>query len=148
MESMENFSDEVLLKILGYLGLGDLIRCTRVSKRLNNICKDDSLRHIWLRYISSMPVMKKLTVKDHNSILDILIDNPEVKEVTWRNPSNCSETRKKRVRTEDHREHKKAELHFMISDNKLVLQVFYLCFNFGNDPYQWTRLSQWESTLH
>ena len=140
MESMENFSDEVLLKILGYLGLGDLIRCTRVSKRLNNICKDDSLRHIWLRYISSMPVMKKLTVKDHNSILDILIDNPEVKEVTWRNPSNCSETRKKRVRTENSREHKKEVLHYKFSENKLILQVFYLSLYVSTDQYLWRRL--------
>ena len=92
--------------------------------------------------------MRKLTVKDQKSILDLLIVRPYVTEVIWRNPSNCSETRKKQVRTEDHREHKKAALHYMISDNKLVLQVFYLCFNFGNDPHQWTRLAQWESSLH
>ena len=148
---MESFPlpDEVVLKILGYLNLGDLIKCARVCKKLNNICKDDSLRYIWLRYVSSMPVIKTLTVKDHESILNILIANPvKVKEVKWRNPSNCSETSKKQVRTEDHREHKKAALHYMISDNKLVLQVFYLCFNFGNDPHQWTRLAQWESSLH
>ena len=141
---MENFPDEVVLKILSYLGLGDLIRCARVSKRLNNICKDDSLRYIWARYISSMSVMKKVTVKDQKTILDILIWQPEVTEVILRNPSNSSETRKKRVRTEDCREHKKAALHFMISDNKLVLQVFYLYFNGSNDSYRWTRLSTFQ----
>ena len=138
---MESFPDEVVLKILGYLDLGDLIKCARVSKRLNNICKDDSLRCIWLRYISSMPVMKKLTVKDHESILDVLIANPGVKEVIWRNPSNCYETRKKRIRTEDSREHKKSALHYKFFGNKqLVLQFFYLDLYISNDPYQWTRL--------
>ena len=85
--------------------------------------------------------MKKLTVKDKKTIIDILIAMPEVTEVILRNPSNSSETRKKRVKTEDEREHKKAALHFMISDNKLVLQVFYLYFNGSNDSYRWTRLS-------
>jgi hypothetical protein len=136
MESMENFSDEVVLKILGYLGLGDLIQCAKVSKRLNNICKDKSLG-----YSSSMKVMKNQTVKDQKSIRNILIAMPRVKEVILRNPSNSLETRKKRVRTEDHREHEKAALHFMIFGNKLVLQVFYLHLYASNDPYLWIRLS-------
>ena len=86
--------------------------------------------------------MKKLTVKDHNSILDILIANPEVKEVIWKNPSNSLETRNKRVRTEDPREHKKAALHYKFFRNKLHLhlQFFYLFLNAGNDPYLWRRL--------
>ena len=84
--------------------------------------------------------MKRLTVKDHKSILDILIANPEVKEVILRNRSNCSETRKKRVRTEDSREHKKAVLHYKFFDNKLVLQVFYSDLYVSNDPYLWRRL--------
>ena len=134
---MENFlfPDEIVLKILGYLGLGDLIQCARVSKRLNNICKDVSLG-----YSSSMKVMKDQTVKDQKSIRDILIAMPEVTEVILRNPSNSLETRKKRVRTEDYREHKKAALHFMIFRNKLVLQVFYLHLDVSNDPYRWIRL--------
>ena len=141
---MESFPvpDEVVLKILGYLDLGDLIKCARVSKRLNNICKDHSLslRHIRLRYISSMSVMKKLTVKDQKSILDLLMPMPEVPEVILRNPSNSLETRKKRVRTEDPREHKKAALHYRIFRKKLVLQFFYLNLYTSNDPYLWRRL--------
>ena len=141
---MESFPvpDEVVLKILGYLDLGDLIKCARVSKRLNNICKDHSLslRHIRLRYISSMSVMKKLTVKDQKSILDLLMPMPGVPEVMLRNPSNSLETRKKRVRTEDPREHKKAALHYRIFRKKLVLQVFYLNLYTSNDPYLWRRL--------
>ena len=100
---MESFPvpDEVVLKILGYLDLGDFIKCAKVSKRLNNICKDHSLRYIRQRYISSMSVMKKLTVKDQKSILDLLMPMPGVPEVILRNPSNSLETRKKRVRSKN-----------------------------------------------
>ena len=136
MESFP-FQDEVVLKILGYLDLGDLIKCAKVCKRLNNICKDHSLR---ISVISRMSVMKKLTVKDQKSILDLLIVRPYVTEVIWRNPSNSYETRKKRVRTEDSRKHKKAVLHYRFFDNKLVLQVFYSDLYVSTDPYLWRRL--------
>ena len=84
--------------------------------------------------------MKKLTVKDQKSILDLLMPMPGVPEVILRNPSNSLETRKKRVRTEDPREHKKAALHYRIFRKKLVLQVFYLNLYTSNDPYLWRRL--------
>ena len=71
------FPDEIVLKILGYLSLGELIQCTRVSKRLNTICNDNSLS-----YRKSMFVMKDIIVKDRKSIIDILIARPELKEVT------------------------------------------------------------------
>ena len=135
MIGMENLPDEIVLKILGYLSLGQLIQCARVSKSLNNICKDRSLS-----YRSSMIVMKKLTVKVRKSIVDILIARPQVTEVILRNPSNSLETRNKRVRTEDPREHKKAALHFMMFRKKLVLQFFYLNLYTNNDPYRWTQL--------
>ena len=129
MIGMENLPDEIVLKILGYLGLGQLIQCARVSKSLNNICKDHTLG-----YSSSMLVMKNQTV------VDILIAKPEVKAVIMRNPSICSETRNKRVRTQDSREHEKAAVHYVIFRNKLVLQVFYLHLNASNDPYLRRRL--------
>ena len=129
MIGMENLPDEIVLKILGYLGLGQLIQCARVSKSLNNICKDHTLG-----YSSSMLVMKNQTV------VDILIAKPEVKAVILRNPSICSETRNKRVRTQDSREHEKAAVHYVIFRNKLVLQVFYLHLNASNDPYLRRRL--------
>jgi hypothetical protein len=69
--------DEIILNILGYLSLGELIQCARVSKRLSTICNDKSLR-----YTSNMLAMKDLSVKDRKSIFDILIARPEVKEVT------------------------------------------------------------------
>ena len=40
---MENSQNEIVLQILGYLNLGELIQCARVSKRLKMICKDKSL---------------------------------------------------------------------------------------------------------
>ena len=93
---MENlpFSDEIVLKILGYLSLGQLIQCARVSKRLNTICKDKSLS-----YRSNMIKMNDLTVKDRNSIINILIARPKVKEViisSWKRAriSGVSETQK------------------------------------------------------
>ena len=135
---MENLPNEIVLQILGYLSFWEVIQCARVSKRLNNICKDRSLR-----YSSSMSVMKKQTAKHQKSILDILIARPEVTEVILRNPSNHSKTRKKRVRTQDYREHNKAALHFIISKNKLVLQVFYLSLSVSTDPYRWSRLSRY-----
>ena len=136
---MENlpFPDEVVLKILDYLDLGDLNKCAKVCKRLNNICKDNLLR---ISVISRMSVMKKLTVKEQKSILDLLIVRPYVTEAIWRNPSNCSETRKKKVRTEDSREHKKAVLHYRVLENKLVLQVFYSDHYVSTDPHLWRRL--------
>ena len=70
------FPDEIILKILRYLRLGELIQCARVSKKLNTICKDGSLS-----YRSSMLAMKDLTVKDWKSIIDMLIARPEVTEV-------------------------------------------------------------------
>ena len=68
---MENFlfPDEIVLKILGYLGLGDLIQCAKVSRRFNTICKDKSLS-----YRSSMSIMKDLGVEDQKRINNILID--------------------------------------------------------------------------
>ena len=107
---MENlpFPDEIVLKILDYLSLGELIQCARVSKRLNTICKDHSLR-----YSSSMLAMKDLTVKDQKSIIHILIAEPEVTEVRMRISSN------KNIRTEDQRVHGKAVLHVMVFRNKL-----------------------------
>ena len=75
---MENLTlpNEIVLQILGYLSLGELIQCARVSKRFNTICKDRSLS-----YSSSMSAIKDLTGKDRESIIAILIAKPEVKEV-------------------------------------------------------------------
>ena len=73
---MDNLPNEIVLQILGYLNLGGLIQCARVSKRLNAICEDKSLS-----YRSNMLVMQGLTVKGRKSISDTLIANPELTEV-------------------------------------------------------------------
>ena len=78
MAGMENLTlpDEIVLKIFGYLNLGQLIQCARVSKRFNNIVKDKSLN-----YTSMMLAMKDLTAKDRKVIIDILLVRPKVKKV-------------------------------------------------------------------
>ena len=76
---MENFllPNEIVLKILGYLGLGDLIQCAKVSKRFNSICNDKSLS-----YRSSTLIINDLTVNDQKFINSILIARPHMKKVT------------------------------------------------------------------
>ena len=157
MESLP-FPDEIVLKILGYLSVGQLIQCARVSKRWNNICKDRSLsyrssmlvmtklncskqnwassvcckkstrsfrlfRHLHilpqnnickdcrLSYRSSMLEMKDLTVKDWKTIIDTLIDRPEVTEVKMSSK-----------KTQQHLIHGNAPLHVMIFQNKLYFR--------------------------
>ena len=75
---MENFllPDEIVLKIFGYLGLGELIQCSKVSRRFNTICKDKSLG-----YRSSSLIMKDLTVEDQKCINAMLITRPEMTKV-------------------------------------------------------------------
>ena len=75
---MENFllPDEIVLKIFGYLGLGELIQCSKVSRRFNTICKDKSLG-----YRSSLLIMKDLEVEDQKCINAMLIARPEMKKV-------------------------------------------------------------------
>ena len=76
---MENFlfPDEIVLKIFGYLGLGGLIQCSKVSRIFNMICKDNSLGG----YRSSMLIMKDLGVEDQKYINKILIARPELTKV-------------------------------------------------------------------
>ena len=120
MIGMENLPDEIVLKILGYLGLGQLIQCARVSKSLNNICKDRSLS-----YRSSMLVMKKLTVKVRKSIIEILIDRSEVKKLRTRSFFKIGNVIHGylNVRTQEYRKHGKAALHLTILKNNLYLQA-------------------------
>ena len=72
---MENFllPNEIVLKILGYLSLGDLTQCAKVSKRFNTICKDKSLSY---RFITL--VMKSVPEKDQKSVKDTLINTTKM----------------------------------------------------------------------
>ena len=75
MESLP-LPNEIVLQILGYLSLGELIQCARVSKRFSTICKDNSLS-----YGSSMSLMKDLPLRFRKSMTDFLIARPDVKEI-------------------------------------------------------------------
>ena len=126
MESLP-FPDEIILKILGYLSLGQLIQCARASKKLNNICEDRSLNYRssmlvmkklnnickdrTLSFRSSMLEMQDLTVKDQKTIIDTLIARPKVTEVIMSSK-----------KTQQHLVHGKAPLHVMIFQNKLYFR--------------------------
>ena len=45
----EDFSDEIILKVVGYLKLNDRFKCSFTSKRLRAICQDHTLPSIWLK---------------------------------------------------------------------------------------------------
>ena len=132
---MENFlfPNEIVLKILGYLGLGDLIQCAKVSKRFNKICKDKSLS-----YRTFILVMKGLIVKCQKSINKVLIARPDIKKVTIGSISREGwiETRLSKLPWKSTGLYRKAEilqllgassllLHFNISKQTLELDVFY-----------------------
>ena len=92
---MENFlfPDEIVLKIFGYLGLGELIQCSKVSRRFNTICKDKSLG-----YRSSMLIMKDLTMEDQKYINKILNARPEltkleIHSISWEQCEEDDESR-------------------------------------------------------
>ena len=134
MESLP-FPDEIILKILGYLSLGQLIQCARASKMLNNICEDRSLNYRssmlvmkklnnickdrTLSFRSSMLEMQDLTVKDQKTIIDTLIARPKVTEVIM-------STKK----TQQHLVHLNLPLHITIFQNKL-----YFRFDLRDDMY-------------
>ena len=43
----EIFSDEIILKVFGYLDINDLFKCSLTSRRLRAISQDKSLPSIW-----------------------------------------------------------------------------------------------------
>ena len=139
------FPDEIFLKILGYLSLGQLIQCAKVSKRLNNICEDRSLN-----YRSSMLVMKKLKsiCKDRTKgklhalknaftnqkteSLSFRSSMLEIQDLTVKDQKTILDTLIARPevtevimsskKTQQHLVHGKAPLHIMIFQNKLYFR--------------------------
>ena len=77
MFGMENLPmpDEILLKILGYLNLGDLIACSKVSKRVKGICLDKNLS-----YHTYHSAISYLCLQDEKKIMTILKDKPSILE--------------------------------------------------------------------
>ena len=60
----EIFSDEIILKVFGYLDIDDLFKCSLTSRRLRAICQDKSLPPIWekIHLYNPMPICKTLEV--------------------------------------------------------------------------------------
>jgi hypothetical protein len=77
MFGMENLPmpDEILLKILRYLNLGDLISCSKVSKRLKGICLDETLS-----YPTYHSAISYLRLQDEEIIMNVLKDKPSILE--------------------------------------------------------------------
>ena len=60
----EIFSDEIILKVFGYLDIDDLFKCSLTCRRLRAICQDKSLPPIWekIHLYNPMPICKTLEV--------------------------------------------------------------------------------------
>ena len=58
----EIFSDEIILKVFGYLDIDDLFKCSLTSRRLRAISQDKSLPSIWenIHLYNPIPICKKL----------------------------------------------------------------------------------------
>ena len=58
----EIFSDEIILKVFGYLDINDLFKCSLTSRRLRAISQDKSLPSIWekIHLYNPTPICKTL----------------------------------------------------------------------------------------
>ena len=56
----EIFSDEIILKVFGYLDINDLFKCSLTSRRLRAISQDKSLPSIWENIHSSNFLISEL----------------------------------------------------------------------------------------
>ena len=58
----EIFSDEIILKVFGYLDINDLFKCSLTSRRLRAISQDKSLPSIWenIHLYNPIPICKTL----------------------------------------------------------------------------------------
>ena len=130
MFGMENLPmpDEILLKILRYLNLGDLISCSKVSKRLKGICLDETLS-----YPTYHSAISYLRLQDEEIIMNVLKDKPSILEteveVSTKTPEQSqkrSEQRRKRFLKSPNFSKspmKQGLLSYEIKDKKIVLEV-------------------------
>ena len=93
MFEMENLPlpDEILLKILGYLNLGDLIECSKVSKRLKGVCMDKTLS-----YHTYHSAIVHLSLQDEKTIINVLKNSPTILETEVEVSTKTPEKTKKR----------------------------------------------------
>jgi 2,3-bisphosphoglycerate-independent phosphoglycerate mutase len=60
----EDFSDEIILKVLSYLGLNSRFNCFFTSKRLRAICQDHTLPSLWQKIHLYDPIFLLETSKN------------------------------------------------------------------------------------
>ena len=60
----EIFSDEIILKVFGYLDINDLFKCSLTSRRLRAISQDKSLPSIWEKIHLYNPIPTCKTLKN------------------------------------------------------------------------------------
>ena len=123
MFEMENLPmpDEILLKILGYLNLGDLIECSKVSKRLKGICLDKKLS-----YHTYHSAISYLCLQDEKIIMSVLKDKPSILETEIEVSTKTPEQRRKRfLKISQFWESpmKQGLLSYKIKDKKIILEV-------------------------
>ena len=63
---LEDFSDEIILKVFCYLEKDDLFKCSLTSRRFRAICHDRSLPQIWkcIQFYNTKPIWR--TMKNPN----------------------------------------------------------------------------------
>ena len=123
MFEMENLPmpDEILLKILGYLNLGDLIECSKVSKRLKGICLDKKLS-----YHTYHSAISYLCLQDEKIIMNVLKDKPSILETEVEVSTKTPEQQRKRfLKISKFWESpmKQGLLSYKIQDKKIILEV-------------------------
>ena len=123
MFGMENLPmpDEILLKILRYLNLGDLISCSKVSKRLKGICMDETLS-----YHTYHSAISYLRLQDEEIIMNVLKDKPSILETEVEVSTKTSKQRQiiffknsKFLKSPI----KQGLLSYNIKDKKIILEV-------------------------
>ena len=85
----EDFSDEVILKVVSFLDLDDRFNCYLTSKRLGAICQDQTLPSLWQKIHLYGPNLMFETSKNSrvdeftNNLLKMNKDN-HLKSTTWK----------------------------------------------------------------
>ena len=113
--------DEILLKILGYLNLGDLISCSKVSKRVKGVCLDKTLS-----YHTYHSAISYLCLQDEKIIMNVLKYKPSILETEVEVSTKTPEQRRKRFLKISNfwkSPMKQGLLSYKIEDKKIILEV-------------------------
>ena len=86
---IEDFSDEILLKVVSFLDFNDRFNCYLTSKRLGTICRDQTLPSLWQKIHLYGPNLMFETSKNSkvdeftNNLLKMNKEN-NLKSTTWK----------------------------------------------------------------